>query len=118
MPQSEKPAAAAKRRGTHGRDADAVLKTANGFIVQHFPFGCLGKDPQRLVGPEELWVVSVALTSPGYGEVGEVGMVAVDSRTLQVTAATDRQKVNRAVEQLKVSKHDELEAAFLRARTV
>ncbi len=118
MQQRKKPVAAPRRRSAHGREQQAVLQSANGFIVRHYPFGCLGKDPRRLVGETECWIVPVFLTSPGYGAVGEVGLVAVDARTHQITGATDRQEVNRAIKQLKEAKRDELEAAFHRARTV
>ena len=87
-------------------------------LGQTNPFGCLGKDPQRLVGQSDLWIVSIFLTSPGFGAVDEVGLVAVDERTRQVVSATERQEVNRAIKHLKETRHDELEAAFYRARTV
>ena len=117
MQQNKKPLAAARRSGAKGRETQAVLRAANGYIVRHYPFGCLGKKPQRLVGSADFWIVPVLLTSPGHGAVGEVGLVAVDARTHQVVSATQRQEVNRAIKHLKESKRDELEAAFHQART-
>jgi hypothetical protein len=106
------------RRRAKKSDADAVLQSANGYIVQHYPFGCLGTKPQRLLGESDFWIVPVFLTSPGHGAVGEVGLIAVDAHTHHVVGATRRQEVSRAIKHLKESKRDELEAAFHRARTV
>ena len=74
------------------------------------------QESRRLVGAAEFWIIPVFLTSPGYGAVGEVGLVAVDAVSHKVVSATDRQEVNRAVKHLKEAKHDELEAAFRQAR--
>jgi hypothetical protein len=127
MQRQKKVRATAQARPRKDRAAERVLRSANGFIVGHYPFGCLGKSPQRLVGnmygtlrdevPSDLWIVPVFFTSPGYGAVGEVGLVAIDARSHQVVGATERRRVNRAIKHLKESKRDELEAAFHRSRT-
>jgi len=97
---------------------EEVLHIANAYIVAHFPFGCLGGTPRRLVVKNlGLWVVPVFLTSPGFGPVGEVGVVGVDDGTIEVVGSTDRHEVAKAVQHLKETKRDDLEAAFLRART-
>jgi hypothetical protein len=118
MQNSKKPPAAARRRRSKDLTSEKVLRSANGYIVGHYPFGCLGTKPQRLVGENNFWIVPVFLTSPGYGAVGEVGLVAVDPHSHQVVSATARLQVNRAIKHLKETKRDELEAAFHRARTV
>ena len=59
------------------------MQAANGYIVRHYPFGCLGINPRRLVGKNDFWIVPIFLTSPGYGAVGEVGLVAVDALSHQ-----------------------------------
>jgi hypothetical protein len=118
MQQQKKHRAGHTRPSAKNRKTEAVLQSANAYIVRRYPFGCLGKNPQRLVGESDLWVVSIFLTSPGYGAVGAVGLVAVDARTHQIVGATERQEVNRAIKHLKESKRDELEAAFHQARTV
>jgi hypothetical protein len=100
------------------REMKSVLQAANSYIVQHFPIGCLGRDPRRLVGETDVWIVPIVLTSPGHGPVGEVGMIAVDAISHRIVSATERREVNRAVKQLKESKRNELEAALHRARTV
>ncbi len=106
----------------HGRPkanmADTVQDAANAFIVGHYPFGCLGGTPRRLVIKGiVMWIVPVFFTSPGIGPVGEVGAVAVHESTKTVIGSTERQDVAHAVKTLKASKRNELEAAFLRART-
>ena len=91
---------------------------ANGFIVRHYPIGCLGGAPRWLsLSSADLWIFPVLLTSPGYGVVGEVGLVAIDARTGQVLAGTPRDEVRAAIQRLKQEKHGDLEAAFLRTRT-
>jgi hypothetical protein len=117
MQQQKKPAAAETQRHKR-RGPQAILQSANGYIVRHYPFGCLGQNPQRLAGAIDFWIVPVFLTSPGYGAVGEVGMVAVNAATHEIVGATERRDVNRAIRLLKESKRDELEASFHRARTV
>ena len=118
MQQHKKTVGTSLRRGAKGREAHAVLQSANGYIVRQYPFGCLGKNPQRLVGTTDFWIVPVYFTSPGHGAVGQVALVAVDARTHQVVSATERPEVNRAIKHLKETRRDELEAAFLQARTV
>lgn len=118
MPEQKKLRRAGAAERERRRRA-AVLQAANGHIVRHFPFGCLGGTPRRLVGEKgELWIVPVVLTSPGYGAVGEVGLVAVDARTGRVVNGSDRHEVARAIKHLKEAKRDALEAAFRQARTV
>jgi hypothetical protein len=118
MRQQKKGSLAVRRRRPRNREVEVVLQFANGYIVRHYPFGCLGGKPQRLSGESDFWIVPVFLTSPGYGAVGEVGMVAVDAKTHQVLGATEPRDVSRAIKHLKENKRDELEAAFYRARTV
>ena len=65
----------------------------------------------------ELWIVPVVLTSPGYGWVGEVGMVAVDACTGDVIGAEPRQKVFASARRLEEENRNALETAFLRAKS-
>jgi hypothetical protein len=112
-----------KRRMSHDKPdgetiCEVVRQSANAYIVSHYPFGCLGGTPRRLVLKNLcLWVIPVFLTSPGVGPVGEVGVVAVNDRTAKVVGGTERQEVAAAVRTLKTNKHHDLEAAFLRSRT-
>ncbi len=108
-PRSKKPAAS--------RASVAMVDPEEIVIVRHYPFGYLGSSPRRLaLRSRQLWVVSVLLTSPGVGAVGEVGVVALDGRTLQIVGSTPREEVAVAVQRLREEKHDKLEAAYRRAR--
>jgi hypothetical protein len=78
-----------------------------------------GGTPRRLLLAEkDLWIVPVVLTSPGYGAVGEVGLVAVDVASGGVVGATPRPEVRTAGTRLALERRHELDAAFHRARTV
>ena len=59
-----------------------------------------------------MWIIPVLFTSPGYGVVGEVGVVAGDAATHEVVGATPREEVRAEVARLAGEKRDELEAAF------
>jgi len=108
-----------KARPPKANATESVRQAANAYIVSHYPFGWLGGTPRRLkLKHLGLWIVPVFLTSPGIGPVGEAGVVAVDDLTTKVVGATEQQEVTEMVRHLKESKADELEAAFLRARTV
>ena len=75
--------------------------------------------PYRLSLPTgEVWIVPAVFTSPGYGAVGEVGMVVVDAAAGTVVGATPRDEVRAAGTRLAQENRDELDAAFRRARTV
>ncbi|MBI4601994.1 MAG: hypothetical protein HY721_08540 [Planctomycetes bacterium] len=97
--------------------AEQALLAANKFILLHYPIGVTGAVPHLLSLPSgEVWIVPVVSTSPGYGVVGEVGIVAVDSRTGAVAGSTPRRELAEALKRLREEKHDAIEAAFLRAR--
>jgi hypothetical protein len=90
---------------------------ANEYIVLNYIIGMVSGTPYRLSLPGgELWIVPVMLTSPGYGPVGQVGVIAIDARTGEVLGASPKDDVIGAVRRLNEEKHEELEAAFLRAR--
>jgi hypothetical protein len=106
---------AAKR----GDETEKVVIAANEYIVFHYPFGLLAGTPHRLgLSDRELWIVPIVLTSPGHGAVGEVGIVAIDAGTHQPVGSTPRREVVTAAGRLREEKHEELEAAFHRARRV
>jgi hypothetical protein len=66
---------------------------------------------------DHLWEVPIVYTSPGYGAVGEVGVVTVDAQTGRVGTGTPKEAVMAAMQRLYEEKQDALEAAFRRART-
>ena len=110
---------AAHPRRSKARKTEAIVIAANTYIVSQYPFGCLGGTPQWLaLTDRELWIVPIVLTSPGYGAVGAVGLVAVDARTQEVMGSTPRNEVIAAIKGMREANRDELDAAFRRARTV
>ncbi len=119
MPSQQKTPKVAGRRRPGAGCTEAILEAANTYIVQHYPFGCLGGQPHRLIlKTGDLWIVPIVLTSPGYGPVGEVGLVGVETQTHQVVGGSHRLEVADRIKRLKETKGDELEAAFRLARTV
>lgn len=97
---------------------DKFFITANAHCLRQYATGFTAGTPRRLSLPDQqLWVFPVLYTSPGYGIVGEVGVVAVDVRSGQVAGSTPRSEVTAAAKRLSEEKRDELEAAFRRART-
>jgi hypothetical protein len=106
---------------TRQRSADgieAIRQAANGHIVRHYPFGCLGGKPRRLVGKNCMWIVPIVMTSPGLGAVGEVGLVAVAADSHQIVGGTTRREVAAAMKQLREAHGHAVETAFHKARTV
>ena len=105
-------------RPTEAHDSEVVRIVANDFIVSHYPVGLLAGTPRRLVlDDRELWIAPIVLTSPGYGAVGDVGVVAIDPDALQPVGSTPRAEVVAAARRLREEKHEKIEAAFRRART-
>ena len=95
-----------------------IQSVSNGYCLRTYGDAYTGATPRSLSLPSgPIWVVPVMLTSPGYGQVGEVGVVAVDPRTLEVVDATSKSEVRAAGARLAREKRDDLHAAFRRART-
>ena len=104
--------------GRRGSDAEAAQVAANEHCLRQYGSGSTGGTPRRLsLRADEVWIVPVVLTSPGYGAVGEVGVVAVEAGTGAVVGATPRDEVRAAGTRLAREKRHELDAAFRRART-
>jgi len=100
-----------------GEQLEAVQIAANSYCLRHYGIGYSGGTPRRLsFRGAEVWIVPALLTSPGYGVVGEVGLVAIDATTQEVVAATPAEEVRAAGSDLAETKQDELEAAFRQAR--
>src|SRR5262245_14940805 len=105
-------------KGKHRKKDDAWI-AANTHIVRYYPIGCIGGTPRRLtLDSRDIWIVPIVLTSPGYGPVGECGVVALDARTLAILDSSPRDEVGAAIVHLREIRRDELEAAFQKARTV
>jgi hypothetical protein len=100
-----------------GEPLQAVQIVANSYCLKHYGIGYSGGHPRRLsFRSGEVWIVPALLTSPGYGVVGEVGLVAIDRATQEVVAATPAKEVRAVGSSLTNAKRDELEAAFRQAR--
>ena len=116
LPQQRKPKLATAQ-ASRDRETKVAQTVANEHCLLHYGTSYAGGMPYRLSLPSlELWIVPAVMTSPGYGIVGEVGMVAVDAATKAVIAATSREDVRAAGSRLAQEKRHELDAAFRRAR--
>jgi hypothetical protein len=92
-------------------------RLANEYCLLHHAPAFVGGGPHRLSLPSgDVWVVPILLTSPGYGVVGEVGMIALDAHEGKVVSAPARAEVFAAAKRLDKEKRHELEAAFHRVR--
>ena len=112
-----RPRAAASSLPRPDGPEDQVLIAANSHCLRSYGIRCSGGTPRHLpVRGTAVWIIPVLLTSPGYGVVGEVGVVAVDAATHEVVGATPREEVRAEVVRLAEEKRDELEAAFHQAR--
>jgi hypothetical protein len=86
--------------------------------LRFYAVGYTGGVPRRLtLHGSDLWIVPVLFTSPGYGAVGEVGVLAIDAATHEVVGSTPPAEVRAAGARLAAEKRDDLHAAFHRART-
>jgi len=119
MPSQPKksPSALARRPRTRPNPADAVQCAAHEHCLLTYGTSYRGGVPFRLSLPDsEVWIVPVVFTSPGYGAVGDAGMIVVDAVTGDVIGATGRDEVRAAGTRLAREKRDALDAAFRRAR--
>lgn len=93
-------------------DADAARLAAARYCLFHYPTLYTGWNPRLATSPAgERWLVSIVLTDPDYGVVGEVGELTLDTQSGEVTSSTPAQKVIAAGERLYKLKHDALKAA-------
>ena len=117
MPQQKQPKSPARRR--QQSETEQVQILANSYCLRHYGVHCSGGGPKRLLlRKSKVWIVPVVFTSPGYGVVGDVGIVAIDAATHEVIGATPRDDVRAAVGRLAEEMKDELESAFRQASSV
>jgi hypothetical protein len=117
MQSTNKQTQAVTPRVSRTRNAQAVKIAANSYCLRNYAVGYTGGTPRRLsLRGNDLWIVPVIFTSPGYGAVGEVGLLALDAISLEVAGATPRAEVKAAGARLAREKHEDLDAAFHRAR--
>src|SRR5260370_36488609 len=109
-------ASSVARKTERADDVELVVVAANEYIVSHYPIGFLAGSPHRLgLGSRKLWIVPIVLTSPGYGAVEAVGVVAMEAAERKVVGSTPRQEDVAKARRLREEKHEELQAAFHRA---
>lgn len=118
-PNRQTLAAPAKRQRPAGAiSREAALIAVNEHCLRHYGTGYSAGEPRRLVLEERvMWIVPAILTSPGYGAVGEVGVVAVEAATGAIVGATPTVEARAAGARLAQEKRHEIDAAFHRART-
>jgi voltage-gated potassium channel Kch len=113
MPSKLKSLKASRRPTANERALERVQIAANAYCIRHFAIGYSGGAPRRLsLKGSNVWIVPVVFTSPGYGVVGEVGIVAIDAGTHEVIGATPRAEVKAAGARLAQENRDALDAAF------
>lgn len=96
---------------------DDVQAAANAYCLRSYGDAFLGGTPHALSLPSgRLWIVPVLFSRPGYGYVGEVGVLAIDPATLAVLDATPKTDVRSAGVRLARENRDGIAAAFRRAR--
>jgi hypothetical protein len=113
-----RPSTVSKRsRARRSINREKAQIAANAYCLMQYATGYSAgiSYPLSLAG-RRLWVVPVLLTSPGYGVVGAVGVVAVDAESGKVVNGTSKSEVVAAAKRLTEGKRDDLEAAFHQAR--
>ena len=96
---------------------DGVRAAANVHCLCTYGDAYIGGTPRLLTLPSgRIWVAPVMFTSAGYGPVDEVGVVALDPKTLDILDATPAEEVRAAGARLAREKRQLLDAAFQRAK--
>jgi hypothetical protein len=95
----------------------AIMGVANSFLLWNLPdsYGAGPLERVRVVD-SSVWVFPIVLTSPGYGIVGEVGHIAVDSQKAQIVGCTPLDTVQLRGKKCYGRHKEKIEAAFLQAR--
>ncbi len=116
MPTKQKSLKASDRPRVKERELESVQIDANSYCIRHFAIGYSGGAPRCIsLRGSNVWIVPVVFSSPGYGVVGEVGIVAIDAGTHEVIGATPRAEVKAAGARLAQENRDALDAAFREA---
>lgn len=88
---------------------------ANGFLLDNLPDHYLAIEP-RFEPTQQVWRVSVVLTYPYIGSIGEVGEIRVSAFSEQIISFTPLNEIRTRGRQLYEQHHAAIEAAFLSAR--
>jgi len=97
----------------HKIDSTIALKTANKFILENMRDRFSAGSLKRVMFPtREVWIVSVVLTYPKKGIIGEVGAIAVDGETGEIVGLTPIEEMETVAKDLYEGKKSELEIAI------
>src|SRR5438105_2498097 len=78
------------------RRLEGILAAANGYCLQCYGTSLMASTPRQvLLGEKEVWIASVVFTSPGYGVVGDVGVIVLDDSG-GVIGASEQDEVRAA----------------------
>lgn len=94
--------------------AESARLAAAEHCFFHYPTLYTAWNPRRT--SQGHWLVSVVLTHPDYGVVGDVGELTLDSKTGKILASTPPARVVAAGKRLLQEKRDVLTAASIQAR--
>ena len=90
----------------------AALKTVNKFILENMRDRFSAGSLKRVIFPtREVWIVSVVLTYPKKGIIGEVGAIAVDGETGEIVGWTPIEEMETVAKDLYEGKKSEIEIA-------
>lgn len=88
---------------------------ANAFLLDNLPDHYLALEP-RFEPARQVWRVSVVLTYPYIGSIGEVGEVCVSAFSEQIISFTPLNEIRIRGRQLYEQHHAAIEAAFVQPR--
>lgn len=102
------------KRGTMRKiGSTAALKTVNKFILENMRDRFSAGSLKRVIFPtREVWIVSVVLTYPKKGIIGEVGAIAVDGETGEIVGWTPIEEMETVAKDLYEGKKSEIEIAI------
>jgi hypothetical protein len=94
-------------------DSKTAVKVANKFVLENMRDRFSAGTPKKVIFPtRDVWVVSVVLTYPKKGIVGEVGAIAVDSETGEIVGWTPIEEMEAMAKEIYEGQRKEIEIAF------
>ena len=88
---------------------------ANGLLLDHLPDRFLAVNP-RLDSTGQIWRVSVVLTYPRIGSVGEAGEIKVSAFSDVIVSHTPLDEMKATALKLYEQNREAIQAAFLQTR--
>jgi hypothetical protein len=94
-------------------DSKTAFRIANGFVLEKMQDRFSVSSLKRVIfHTREVWIVSVVLTYPKKGIVGEVGAIAVDGETGEIVGWTPIEEMEAMAKEIYEGRRKELEIAF------